>query len=514
MSSKFSFGKMQFDVSFGAGASGTQRDPNTPFSMAVVGDFSGRTNRGTSEPIGQRRVWRIDCDNFEEIMGKLDARLCLPLSEKPEETTELAFRSVDDFHPDQLLKQVGPFAALLEQRSRLLNPSTAASAAAAAQELLSSHLAPPPSQAPLSPSAESNADTLARLLGGHPQPATPATASQGGAGVDRLIRSIVAPSIVPDTTAQQTALLSTVDLELTSQLRSLLHHPDFQALESVWRGLDLLVRNFGGEENLKLFFVDISKEELAADLQAQDGLDSSGLFKLIRHQAEDQPWAAWLGQCSFGGSLGDIELLDRLAKLAAQVGAPLIAGASPCFVGCDSFGTSPDPDDWKQPLATEIRDAWQALRELPEASYLGLALPRFLLRQPYGRESDPIEAFPFEEMSAELLHESYLWGNPCVLCGYLLAQAFQAEGWDMQARGSGEVGELPVHKFKQNGETKVKPCAEAWLSERAGEVIRQQGLMPLLSIKGRDAVWLANMQSLHTPPCSLSGPWSNAGHKV
>ena len=178
MSSKFSFGKMQFDVSFGAGASGTQRDPNTPFSMAVVGDFSGRTNRGTSEPIGQRRVWRIDCDNFEEIMGKLDARLCLPLSEKPEETTELAFRSVDDFHPDQLLKQVGPFAALLEQRSRLLNPSTAASAAAAAQELLSSHLAPPPSQAPLSPSAESNADTLARLLGGHPQPATPATASR------------------------------------------------------------------------------------------------------------------------------------------------------------------------------------------------------------------------------------------------------------------------------------------------------------------------------------------------
>jgi type VI secretion system protein ImpC len=503
MSAKFSFGKMQFDVSLRAVASGTPRDPETPFGMAVLADFSGRTNRGTSERIGQRRVWQIDCDNFEEIMSKLDARLHLPLSQKPGGTTELPFRSMDDFHPDQLLKQVAPFAALLEQRSRLLNPSSAAAAATEAQKPLSSQPAPPPAQTPTPSSSESNADTLARLLGGHLPPATPATTSQSGAGVDHLIRGIVAPSIVPGATAQQTALLSAVELELTSQLRSLLHHPDFQALESAWRGLDLLVRNFGGEENIKLFLADISKEELAADLQAQDSLDSSGLFKLIRRQAEDQPWTIWLGLYTFGGGLADIEMLGRLAKVAAQARTPFLSGASPNLVGCDSFGQHPDPDDWKHALVAEVREAWQALRELSEASYLGLALPRFMLRQPYGKESDPIEAFPFEELAEGAPHEDYLWGNPAVLCGYSLAGAFQAEGWNMQAGGYGEVGGLPVHKVKENGETNVKPCAEAWLTERAAQAMLGKGLMPVLSIRGRDAVRLKALQSLAGTTFSL-----------
>lgn len=138
-----------------------------------------------------------------------------------------------------------------------------------------------------------------------------------------------------------------------------------------------------------------------------------------------------------------------------------------------------------------------------EASYLGLALPRFMLRQPYGKESDPIEAFPFEELAAGAPHEDYLWGNPAVLCGYLLAAAFQAEGWDTQAGGYGEVGELPIHKFKEDGETQVKPCAEAWLTERATQAMLGKGLIPVLSIRGRDAVRLEVLQSLAGTTFSL-----------
>ena len=496
MSTPASFGRMQFEVSLGRAGQSARPDPAAPFRLAVTGDFSGRTSQGTREPLGPRRVWRIDCDNFDEVMGQLDVRLRLPIPQEPSETTELAFRTLDDFHPDQLLKQVTPLAALLEQRRRLLQPSTAASAAVEVQKLLSCQPPSSPTQPPPLKSAESNDDTLTRLLGGHPPPATSAPPSPSGAGVDHLIRSIVALSIVPGATAQQTALLSAVDLELTSQLRSLLHHPDFQALEAAWRGLDLLVRNFGGEENLKLCVADISQEELAADLQAQDNLDSTGLFKIIRRQAEDQPWTAWVGQYSFGGSLGEIELLGRLAKVAAQVRAPFIAGASPCLAGCGSFAASPDPDDWKQPLVANSREAWQALQELPEAACLGLALPRFLLRQPYGKASDPIEAFPFEEMPAAPPHENYLWGNAAVLCGHVLLQAFQAEGWEMRASGFGEVGDLPVHKFKADSETQVKPCAEAWLSERAAQTLRGQGLIPVLSVRGSNAVRLDGFQSL------------------
>jgi type VI secretion system protein ImpC len=150
-------------------------------------------------------------------------------------------------------------------------------------------------------------------------------------------------------------------------------------------------------------------------------------------------------------------------------------------------------------MPADSRAAWAALRALPEATHLGLVFPRVLLRQPYGKGSDAVESFPFEELSGEAAHESFLWGGGAIVCGWLLAAAFRAEGWAFTASGSGELEELPVYKFTQDGETVVKPCAEVWLTDRAGERILEHGLMPLLSIKGRGAVRLANVQSVAAP---------------
>jgi predicted component of type VI protein secretion system len=132
------------------------------------------------------------------------------------------------------------------------------------------------------------------LLGSHPQPASQTATFQAGAGLDRLIQRIIDPSIVPGATAQQTSFLSAVDLELTSQLLPLLHHPAFQVLESTWRGLDFLVRHFAGAESIKLNFADISKVELAAELQVRDGVDFSDPCKLVSLQCEDQSWSVCL----------------------------------------------------------------------------------------------------------------------------------------------------------------------------------------------------------------------------
>jgi type VI secretion system protein ImpC len=494
MSNKSSFGTMQFDVSFSTAGAARRRDPEACFNLAIAGDFSGRSQRGVAEPIGQRRIWRVDCDNFDEVMGKLEAKLGLWLSQKVGDAIELPFRSIEDFHPDQLLKRAAPLAALLQQRRRLLDPSTRAAASAELQATLASKASPQKNPQAAAAATESNDDTLARLLGGTKQ--TSASAPASDPGIKQMIQNIVAPSIVAPASAQETALLSVIDLELATMLRSILHHPDFQALEAAWRGIDLLVRNFGAEENLKIYLVDISKKELAADLQANDSLESSGICKLIARAADDQPWTVWLGQYTFGDSLADIETLGRLAKVSARTRAPFISGGSPHLAGCDAFASHPDPDDWKEPIPPEVREAWESLRKLPEAAFVGLALPRFLLRQPYGKESDPIDAFPFEELSANPSHESYLWGNASILCGYILAAAFQAEGWEMKASGYGEVGELPVYTFEEDGETKAKPCGEAWLNERAGSVMIGKGLMPVLSIRGRDAVRVAAIQSL------------------
>ena len=381
------------------------------------------------------------------------------------------------------------------------------------QILLGLHSGPAPDSATpvgsAAPAPESNDDTLARLLGGSPpaRPATPALAPSSGPDISQLIRNIIAPSVVPSASPEQTAVLSALDLELTHQLRAILHHPAWQALEAAWRGADLLVRQFGGEENLKISLIDLSHEELAADLQATEELSRSHTCKLLREQASDSPWALLIGSYMFRPITEDLQTLGRVGKISAMLGAPFLAGATPGFVGCDSFGAHADPDDWDKPMTGAVLETWQALRELPEASSVGLALPRFLVRQPYGKQSDPITAFPFEELPAGGAHELFLWGNPAVLCGSVLADAFQADGWEMQAAGSGEIGDLPVYKFKDDGETKVKPCAEAWLSERAGEAIQSRGFMPLLSIKGRDAVRLAYIQSIALASSSLNGRW-------
>jgi type VI secretion system protein ImpC len=495
MSTKFSFGKMQFDVSLSPTASAKRVDPEAPFCLGILGDFSGRGGEPGSEPIAQQRIRQVDSDNFEKVLSQFGAKLRLTFEQAQE--VELNFSTLDDFHPDRLVRQIGPLSKLCDQRQKLLNPGTAAAAASELQGLL----AAPPQPAASSASAgtagsESEADTLARLLGG--APAKPAPVQRGGAGgtVESLLRSAVAPSMVPGATPHQTALLSVIDLELGKQLRAVLHHPKFQALEAAWRGVDLLVRNFGAEDNLKLFILDVTKAELQADLQAQPTLDASGIWKALRRQSEDMPWALWVGLCAFGDSVTDIENLAGLAKLSAGVRAPFLAEANPHLVGCDSFGLHPDPDDWNRAIPPEVGEAWQALRELPEAAYLGLALPRFLLRQPYGKDSDPIDTFPFQELDPDAAHESYLWGNPALACAHVLASAFQSDGWDMPTSGYGELGDLPVYRFKENGETKVKPCAEAWLSDRAGEVILERGLMAVLSIKGRDAVRLPVVQSL------------------
>ena len=132
-------------------------------------------------------------------------------------------------------------------------------------------------------------------------------------------------------------------------------------------------------------------------------------------------------------------------------------------------------------------------------------MPRFLLRQPYGKGSDAIEAFPFEEMPAIPEHESYLWGNPALLFGHLLADAFAAHGSEMDVDGGGgEVSGLPIHKFTRDGETHVKPCAEAWLNERAAAAILSHGIMPVLSVRGRDAAQLLTLRTISNPPVPLA----------
>jgi type VI secretion system protein ImpC len=130
-----------------------------------------------------------------------------------------------------------------------------------------------------------------------------------------------------------------------------------------------------------------------------------------------------------------------------------------------------------------------------------------LLRLPYGKDTEPIDQFDFDELSDCTDHEEYLWGNPAIVCVCLLAEAFGRSGWPLTGVLGQELMGLPMHVYKSNGETHVTPCAETILTERAMQKLIEKGLMPLLSIKGRDAVRMARFQSIAKPNTPLAGRW-------
>jgi type VI secretion system protein ImpC len=476
-------GESEFDFSFGWGSG--QQGSAAPLRLAILGDFSGQTN-GESSLAGP---FRIDCDNFDEVLARIGVALDLPPDTKRTWEAKLRFRKLEDFHPEQLLTQLPPLAKLVELRSKLLRPASTEAAAKELQELLKiSALPAEPSPAPTTESTEA---MILRLLGKPPSEASQATSPAGLA--HRLIQEIVGPNVT-GVHPQQSQLAAAVDAELSAALRAILHHPAFQALEAAWRGLDFLVRNV--TEEVELSVINICESEFAAMLSAQNSAKSK-----IHGQLEKIRPIMVLGVYTFGPESHTV--LAGIARLAAGLQTAFVAGASPELVGCSSFEAQPDPDDWTKEFSDELQE-FDSLRRIPEATHLGLLMPRFLLRQPYGKRSDPIETFAFEELPAKPEHQSYLWGNPVFLCGRLLAEAFAADPSELESGEAGEIAGLPVHQFTWDGETQVKPCAEAWLSDRAAEAILRQGIMPVLWVRGRDAVQLPTLRALSNPPMPLA----------
>jgi type VI secretion system protein ImpC len=261
-----------------------------------------------------------------------------------------------------------------------------------------------------------------------------------------------------------------------------------------------------------LYVLDVSRRELLADISAAQGtVERSGLYRLLVEQGKGttggEPWSVIVGNYAFGVAGEDVGLLASLGAIASHAGGPFIAAAKPELVGCDSLVATPDPRDWTPPRG-EVVEGWHALRASLMAPWIGLALPRMLLRLPYGKATDAVEAFEFEEFAGVREHESYLWGNGALACALLIARSFTSRGWDMEPGDELDVDDLPAFTFDDDGEKRLQPCAEVALIERAGQAILDAGLMPLSSYKNRNAVRVVRLQSIADPSQALSGPWS------
>jgi type VI secretion system protein ImpC len=198
----------------------------------------------------------------------------------------------------------------------------------------------------------------------------------------------------------------------------------------------------------------------------------------------------------------------RIAKISAAADAPFISHMRPDVLGVKSLEKESDPSNWKLSGDDERTKLWTLLRAMPEAEYLGMTIPRFLSRLPYGRESEPLERFQFEEFDDVPKHDDYVWSNSCFVAALLLAQSFAANGWEMDQQFIQDVERLPMHVYKLDGETVFQPCAEVLLTQTGCEIMMEHGLMPLVSYKNTDHVKLARFQSISDPITGLRGRWS------
>jgi type VI secretion system protein ImpC len=472
------------------------------FRLAILGDFSARANSGEIEvgdDLAKRKPLAVEADSIDDVLGRLEVKLRLDVGGN-DGIIEAGISSMDDFHPDELYDRLEIFSRLSGLRRQLTNSATFAKAAKEVQAWLGGPAAARPKQRKRKPrgaalAANCKLSDFARLIGREAvQPEeTP---------VDQLLKQVVGPYVMPATDPKQDALVASVDAAIAETMRRVLHHPDFQATEALWRSLDLLVRGLETGSNLKVVLYDITAEELAADISATESLEETGLFKLLvekpAQDAQQGPLSAIVANFTFEKTPPHAELLGRVAKIAAAAKAPLIANISAAVLERHK------PGEGEHPLVTE---SWQGLKALPEAAFLALAVPRFMLRNPYGKKSDPIDRFAFEEFTPEYGLKGMLWGNGSVLAGLLLAQTFSKQGLKKMNVGSIlSVGDMPYYYFTdKDGDQVALPCTERLLNVRSAGDVAAAGFIPLLSVLNRNEVRLGGFQSL--AGMQLSGPW-------
>ena len=469
------------------------------FRIAILGDFSGRASRGLLEVgtgLAQRKPIKFDIDNLEGVIERFSTTLVLPVGDDGA-GIEVKLNSLDDLHPDELYENVAVFDELSAQRQSVQRGDGAAAIAEMqgwAEEFghlkLSSRKRPRGSAVPadrrLSDFQALVGDAQGRLV-------QPSSASE-------LIQRIVGPYVQAAPDPQRESMLAAIDEALSGAMRAILHHPDFQTVEATWRSLELLARRIETGADMEIVLYDVSAEEWAADLSAQDDLAESGLFQMLAEEPRlDEAQgrlSAVFGLYTLEETPPHAELLARMSKISAWMDAPFVTAISPQFL------ETPKKD--RHPLVSK---AWDALCALPEARYLGLAAPRFLLRLPYGRKTEPVDPFDFEEFSLRSGLKGMLWANPVVLSAILMAETFKRMGKKMRLGEIMSLGDLPLHYMTdQHGDQVALPCTERLLNTRTAAEVVARGFMPVLSIKGRNEVRQGSFQSLGGS--DLAGPWA------
>jgi len=337
-------------------------------------------------------------------------------------------------------------------------------------------------------------------------------------GVQHFITELLAPNRQGEKIdkAVVDAMIAEIDVRLSAQVNEILHHPDFQRLESMWRGLRYLIDRVDFRENIKVELLNCSKEDLLADFEDSPEVPKSGLYRLVYSNEYGvfggRPFGLLCAQYDFGPGPQDIALLQKCAAVATMSHAPFVANAGPEFFGEKSFLALPNLKDLKSLFEGPQYTRWQSFRDSEDSRYVGLCLPRFLLRLPYGQESVPVKDFNFEE---DVIgnHDRYLWGYSNVAFATRVADSFAKYRWCPNIIGpqaGGAVEGLPLHQYKAMGEIQTKCPTEVMLTERREFELSEEGFIGLTFRKDSDNACFFSANSVQKPKFFGNSPEGKA----
>jgi len=435
-------------------------------SVIVMGDFSGRAY--PTGPPGQtnHRLMEVTQETLDTLCARIGPALQLQAGVESPPLT-IHFRCLEDFHPDNLCTQL-----------RILNPEIIESDSANKEQR--------GQDAHPSPAAhESERNTLDRRLGKPSLAIEKQRAGEGGISstkqslIQDVVRRLADQANTPETTGQAESVVDHVSA--TSTLRTLLHAPEFKALESIWRSLDWLLRSIETNEKTICYLLDISRGALLHEIEEGGEVEDSSLWHTLQEQiAGDFGGGSdvlLIADFCFGSDPEDIQLLDALGQLVSRFGGALVAAAD-----ANTFEHLSD-----QALIT----AWQQFRRTPVSRQILLALPRVLLRLPYGEMTDPVDAFDFVELDDDQ-PDQLLWGNPAFACAIFMLQNAQGA----LAEPVSAIADMPAYSYRVDGEIHLQPCTEKQYSERQIDRFLSLGLVPVLGSHRSNIIQAPWLQSL------------------
>lgn len=300
--------------------------------------------------------------------------------------------------------------------------------------------------------------------------------------------------------------IALLDRQISRQLDAVMHHADFQQVESTWRGVKSLIDQTDFRQNVRIELLDISKEHLVQDFDDAPEVAQSGLYQHTYIQEYDtpggEPIAAAISNYEFGRGPQDIALLRNISKVAAAAHMPFIGAVGPGFFGKQTMEEVAAIKDIGNYFDRAEYLKWKAFRDSDDARYVGLTMPRVLGRLPYGPDTLPVRSFNYVESVKGPDHHKYLWTNASFAFAANMVKSFIANGWCVQIRGpqsGGAVTDLPIHLYDLGTGNQVKIPSEVMIPETREFEFANLGFIPLSYYKNRDYACFFSANSAQKP---------------